>query len=260
MELSSSIAAVVTGGASGLGEAVARALAGQGVRVAVLDRDRTRGEMVADEIGGMFCSADVASADEVERAFAQARKVHGQERVLVNCAGVVTSAKTVGRRKDTGEIGMFPIEMFERTIAINLVGTFRCVVAAAAGMASLERLEDGERGVIINTSSIAAEEGQIGQAAYSASKAGVLGLMLPVARDLAAEGIRINTILPGIVQTPMLASLPDQVQQSLAASVPFPNRLGRPGEYASLVLEICRNAYLNASAIRLDGAIRLPPR
>lgn len=260
MKLDSTIAAVVTGGASGLGEATARALAAQGVRVAIFDMNEAKGEAVAKAIGGVFCKVNVTSDDDVDAGFAKARAAHGQERVLVNCAGTGNAIKTASRDKATGEARHFPLDAFNMIIQINLVGTFRCIAKSAKGMLDLEPLEDGERGAIVNTASVAGEDGQVGQAAYAASKAGVLGLALPVARDLASEGVRVNTILPGLFETPMMASLPEAVQQSLAASVPFPARLGAGAEYASLVVEICRNAYLNAAAIRLDGAIRLAPR
>jgi NAD(P)-dependent dehydrogenase (short-subunit alcohol dehydrogenase family) len=260
MDLNSDIAAIVTGGASGLGEATARRLAAEGVKVAIFDMNLDRAQAVAAEIGGVACRVDVTSDAEVAAGLAVARGVHGQERILVNCAGIVIGAKTVSRRKADGALVPASTEDFERVLRVNLGGTFRCITLSTVGMAALDRLPTGERGVVISTASIAAQEGQIGQAAYAASKAGVLGLALPVARDLAGEGVRVNTILPGLFETPMMASLPDAVQQSLAASVPFPARLGAGAEYASLVVEICRNAYLNAAAIRLDGAIRLAPR
>ena len=260
MILDSSISAVVTGGASGLGEGTARALAALGVKVAIFDMNAERGEAVAGEIGGVFCKVDVTSDADVEAGFARARAAHGQERILVNCAGIATGAKTVGRKKDTGEITSFPQELFERTIRINLFGSFRCLSLSAKGMVGLEPLADGERGVIVNTASVAAEDGQIGQAAYSASKGGVLAMALPIARDLMNEGVRVNTILPGIFQTPMMAAMPQNVQDSLAASIPFPKRLGTADDYARTALDIIGNVYLNAAAIRLDGAIRLAPR
>jgi NAD(P)-dependent dehydrogenase (short-subunit alcohol dehydrogenase family) len=215
---------------------------------------------VAKDLGGVFCKVNVMSDDEVDAAFAKARAANGQERILINCAGVVTAAKTAGRKKDTGEISSFSTATFERTIMINLVGSFRCASLSAAGMLTLEPLEDGERGVIISTASVAAEDGQIGQAAYSASKGGVLAMALPMARDLASEGVRVNTILPGIFQTPMMAGMPQNVQDSLAAGIPFPKRLGTPADYARTAIDILENVYLNAAAIRLDGAIRLAPR
>ena len=260
MKLDSEVAAVVTGGASGLGEATARALAGRGVRVAVFDRDADKGERVAAEIGGVFAAVDVTSEEAVEAGFAKAREAHGQERILVNCAGVANAAKTVGRDKATGELKPYPIHQFELVIQINLIGSFRCLARSALGMASLDPLEDGERGVIINTASVAAQDGQIGQAAYSASKAGVLGMALPIARDLMSEGIRVNTILPGVFETPMVAMMPQNVKDALAAQVPFPKRLGRPDEYARLAVFIAESAYLNGEYVRLDGAIRMAPR
>ena len=260
MKLDSSIAAVVTGGASGLGEATARALAERGVRVAIFDRDSARGGQVAGEIGGIFCQVDVTSDEAVEAGFATAREAHGQERICVNCAGVANAAKTVGRDKQTGEIKRYPMQQFELAIQINLIGTFRVLAASAAGMAALEALDDGEKGVIVNTASVAAQDGQIGQAAYSASKAGVLGMALPIARDLMGEGIRINTILPGVFETPMVAMMPQNVKDALAAQVPFPKRLGRAEEYGRLVLFMAENPYLNGEYVRLDGAIRMAPR
>ena len=254
------IAAVVTGAASGLGEATARALAAKGAKVAVFDRDADKGEKVASEIGGIYCEVDVTSDEKVAAAFAKAREAHGQERVLVNCAGVANAVKTVGRDKATGEIKMYPLHQFELAIAINLVGSFRCIAHSAAGMVTLEPLEDGERGAIVNTASVAAEDGQIGQAAYSASKGGVVAMTLPIARDLMNDGIRVNTILPGIFKTPMMAMMPANVQDALAAQVPFPKRLGRPEEYAALACFMVESGYLNGESIRLDGGIRMAPR
>lgn len=260
MKLSSNIAAVVTGGASGLGAATARALAAHGVKVTLFDLNETAGNAVAKEIGGAFCRVDVTSESDVDAGFAQARERHGQERLLVNCAGTGKATKTVARDKTTGEIKHFPLELFTTIVQINLVGTFRCIAKSAAGMLSLDVLPDGDRGVIINTSSVAAQDGQVGQAAYSASKSGLLGLTLPVARDLSNEAIRINTIMPGIFDTPLLRGAPQNVKDSLAASVPFPKRLGQPAEYASLALEMIRNGYFNGENVRLDGAIRMAPR
>lgn len=254
------IAAVVTGGASGLGEATARELARRGAKVAVFDRDAARGERVAGEIGGTFCEVDVTRDEAVAAGFARARHAHGQERVLVNCAGIANAVKTVGRDKQTGEVKFYPLQQFELAIAINLVGTFRCIAHSAAGMVGLEPLEDGERGVIVSTASVAAQDGQIGQAAYSASKGGVLAMALPIARDLMNEGIRVNTILPGVFKTPMVAGMPDHVQDALGAQVPFPKRLGRPEEYAQLACFMVEARYMNAEAVRLDGAIRMAPR
>ena len=254
-------AAVVTGGASGLGEATARALAAKGAKVAVFDRDVERGEKIASEIGGVFCEVDVMSDDKVAAAFEKARAAHGQERILVNCAGVANAVKTVGRDKASGERKLYPMNQFELAIGINLVGTFRCISHSAFGMVATDPLgEEGERGVIINTASVAAEDGQIGQAAYSASKGGVLAMALPIARDLMNDGVRVNTILPGIFKTPMMAMMPPQVQEALAAQVPFPKRLGTAEEYAKLAVFIIENSYLNAESIRLDGGIRMAPR
>jgi NAD(P)-dependent dehydrogenase (short-subunit alcohol dehydrogenase family) len=260
MKLDNTIAAVVTGGASGLGEATVRALAAHGVKVAIFDMNEAKGEAVAKEVGGVFCKANVTSDEEVDAAFAKARAANGQERILVNCAGTGNAAKTVSRDRQTGEIKPFPIDRFNLILQINLVGTFRCITKSAAGMLTVDPLEDGERGVIVNTASVAAEDGQIGQAAYTASKAGVVGLTLVVARDLAQEGIRCNTILPGIFDTPLLAGAPQQVRDALGAQVPFPRRLGVPQEYASLALEMIRNGYFNGEDVRLDGAIRMAPR
>ncbi len=251
--------AIVTGGSSGLGEATARALAREGVKVAIFDIS-PHGQTVAEEIRGVFCPVDVTSDKSVEAGFETARAAQGQERVLINCAGTGVAFKTASRSREDGHIKHFPLEAFDRIIQINLVGTFRCIAKSAAGMLTLDPLEDGERGVIVNTASVAAEDGQVGQAAYSASKGGIVGMTLPIARDLMAEGIRINTVLPGIFDTPLMHSTPEPVKQALAESVPFPKRLGHAAEYASLVLEICRNSYFNGEDVRLDGAIRMAPR
>lgn len=259
MDLANS-AAVVTGGASGLGAATARALAAKGVKVAIFDLQADKGEALAAEIGGVFCKVDVTSDDSVDAGFAAARAAHGQERILVNCAGTGNAAKTAGRSKQDGSIKHFPLDAFDRIIQINLVGTFRCLAKSAAGMLTLEPGEDGERGAIVNTASAAAEDGQMGQAAYSASKAGVVGMTLPIARDLMSEGIRVNTILPGIFDTPLLAAAPQPVRDALAASVPFPKRLGRPEEFAALALTMIECGYFNGEDVRLDGAIRMAPR
>ncbi|MGO9837530.1 MAG: SDR family NAD(P)-dependent oxidoreductase [Polyangiaceae bacterium] len=260
MKVDSSISAIVTGGASGLGAATARALAAHGAKVALFDLNEAKGEPLARELDGVFAKVDVTDEASVDAGFARARGAHGQERILVNCAGTAIAIKTASRAKDTGEIRQFPLAAFSSVIQINLIGTFRCIVKAASGMMTLEPLEDGDRGVIVNTASVAAEDGQLGQAAYAASKAGVVGMTLPIARDLSAEGIRVNTILPGIFDTPLMQGAPPNVKEALAGSVPFPKRFGRPEEYASLVLEIVRNTYLNGEDIRLDGAIRMPPR
>tara|TARA_R110002096_G_scaffold1376_3_gene7237 strand:+ start:3770 stop:4555 length:786 start_codon:yes stop_codon:yes gene_type:complete len=261
MNLDATVSAVVTGGASGLGAATARALAAKGVKVAIFDFNEDKGEAVASELGGVFCKVDVTSEADVDAGFAKSRAAVGQERVLVNCAGTGDAFKTASRDKKTGAIGHYPLEKFERIIQINLLGTFRCIAKSAAGMMTLDPVDEyGERGAIVNTASVAAQDGQIGQAAYSASKAGVLGMTLPIARDLMSEGIRVNTILPGIFSTPLLESLPDNVKSALAASVPFPKRLGVPAEYAHLALTMIENGYFNGESVRLDGAIRMAPR
>jgi len=261
MKLDGSISAVVTGGASGLGEATARALAAQGVKVALFDLNQDLGEAVARDIGGTFCKVDVTTDAEVQAGFDMARAAHGQERILVNCAGIAIGQKTASRDKaDPSMIKAHDLAAFERVIRINLIGSFRCIALSAAGMLTLEPLADGERGLIVSTASVAAQDGQIGQAAYSASKGGVYAMTLPIARDLMNEGVRVNTILPGIMMTPMMAGMPQNVQDALAASIPFPKRLGKPEEYASLVLEMARNSYLNGECVRLDGAIRMAPR
>ena len=254
------VAAVVTGAASGLGEATARELARRGAKVAVFDRDTHRGEEVASEIGGVFCEVDVTSDEKVKAAFDKARAAHGQERILVNCAGVANAAKTVSRDKETKAAKLYPIQQFELAIQINLIGSFRCIANSAFGMVDLGPLADGEKGVIINTASVAAEDGQIGQAAYSASKGGVLAMTLPIARDLMSEGVRVNTILPGVFKTPMVAMMPPNVQDALGAQVPFPKRLGQPEEYAQLACFLIENTYMNAASVRLDGGIRMAPR
>lgn len=260
MELDTSICAVVTGAASGLGAATARRLAAYGVKVAIFDFNETLGQATADEIGGVFCKVDVTSDAQVEAGFAKARAAHGQERILVNCAGTANAFKTASRNRTTGVLQHFPLDEFERIIRINLIGTFRCIALSAKGMLTLDPLEYGERGVIVNTASVAAQDGQIGQAAYSASKAGVVGMTLPIARDLMSEGIRINTILPGIFDTPLLASMPETVRAALAAQVPFPKRLGTPDDYAHLAETMIVNGYFNGESVRLDGAIRMAPR
>ncbi|MAZ02371.1 MAG: 3-hydroxy-2-methylbutyryl-CoA dehydrogenase [Sneathiella sp.] len=200
-----------------------------------------------------------ASEEEVDAGFAEIRSKLGQERILVNCAGTGNAIKTASRDRETGEIRHFPLDKFELIIQINLIGTFRCIAKSAAGMMTLDPI-DGERGIIINTASVAAEDGQVGQASYSASKGGVVGMTLPIARDLAQELIRVNTILPGLFNTPLLQGAPEKVKAALAAQVPNPSRLGNPEEYASLALEMCRNAYFNGEDVRLDGAIRMAPR
>jgi NAD(P)-dependent dehydrogenase (short-subunit alcohol dehydrogenase family) len=260
MKVDSSISAIVTGGASGLGEASARALAARGAKVALFDLNEERGEKVAAEIGGTFCKVDVSDEVSVDAGFEKARAAQGQERVLVNCAGIGTIGKTVRRDRETGEISHLAVGLFIKTLQVNLVGTFQCIAKSAAGMMTLDGIEDGERGAIVNTASVAAVDGQIGQVAYSASKAGIAGMTLPIARDLMSEGIRVNTILPGIFDTPLLAGLPEKARESLAAAIPFPKRLGHPAEYAQLVMTMIENGYFNGEHVRLDGAIRMGPR
>jgi NAD(P)-dependent dehydrogenase (short-subunit alcohol dehydrogenase family) len=247
-------AAIVTGGASGLGLATAEMLAAAGARVTLLDLDADRVAATAGRLGGLGIPCDVADAGSAEAAVNAARDAHGAARILVSCAGIAPPARIVGRS------GPMPLADFARVIQVNLIGTFNLLRLAAADMASLEPDAGGERGVIVNTASVAAFEGQIGQAAYAASKGGVAALTLPAARELARHGIRVVTIAPGIFATPMLMGLPEQVQQSLAASVPFPNRLGEPAEYAALVEHIVLNPMLNGEVIRLDGALRMPPQ
>jgi NAD(P)-dependent dehydrogenase (short-subunit alcohol dehydrogenase family) len=260
MKLTSDVVAVVTGGASGLGEATAIRLASYGVRIAIFDRDAVRGEQLAKRLDGVFCVADVTSEEQVDAAFSRARARLGQERILVNCAGTGNAIRTVGRDRDSARPRHFPLAAFDVVIQVNLIGTFRCIAKSAAGMLDLSLDANGERGVIINTASIAAEDGQVGQAAYAASKAGVVGMTLPVARDLAGEAIRVNTILPGVFNTPLMCSAPPAVLETLTASIPFPARLGRPEEFALLVESMICNPYLNAAVVRLDGAARMPAR
>ena len=253
MELSGQTA-IVTGGGSGLGEATARALATRGAKVAILDISIDRAATVAAEIGGIAIACDVSSAESAESAVAEAAKTLGEPRILVSCAGIAIGAKTVG--KD----GPHSLDLYRKVIEVNLIGTFNMIRLVADRAAKLEPLEGGERGVIISTASVAAYDGQIGQAAYSASKGGVVGMTLPIARDLARSGIRVMTIAPGIFRTPMMAGMPQEVQDSLGAAVPFPSRLGEPSEYAALAIHIVENQMLNGETIRLDGAIRMAPR
>jgi NAD(P)-dependent dehydrogenase (short-subunit alcohol dehydrogenase family) len=247
-------AAIVTGSGSGLGAATAEALARAGARVAVFDRSRNAAEAVASRIGGLAAICDVADAEAAEVAIGLAREAHGPARLLVNCAGVGTAGRIVGRD------GPLPLAAFEQVVRVNLIGTFNMLRLAAAEMSALDPLEGGERGVIVNTASIAAYEGQVGQAAYAASKAGVVGLTLPAARELARVGIRVVTIAPGLFETPMMGGLAAEIREGLAASVPFPPRLGMPEEFAALVMHIVGNRFLNGETIRLDGALRMAPR
>ena len=261
MKIDSSTVAIVTGGASGLGEATARALAARGAKVALFDMNEERAGEVAGEIGAVACTVDVTDEASLNAGFAKAREAHGQERVLVNCAGIAPVGKTVRRDRETGDVSHLPLAQFEKAMRINLLGTFGCCAKAAQGMLSLEPLgEHGERGCLVNTASVAAEDGQIGQIAYAASKAGVKGMTLPMARDLMGDGIRVNAILPGIFGTPMLAGLPEKAQAALAEAVPFPKRLGDPAEYAALACFMIETGYMNGECVRLDGAIRMPPK
>ena len=261
MQLGKDITAVVTGGASGLGGATAAALAAKGVKVAIFDLNEALGAQHAAKIGGRFYKCDVTQEASVDSALAAARKDLGIERVLVNCAGIGIAKRITRKDKETGAIVPHDLASFTKVIQINLIGTFMMIAKSAAAMQTLAPITaDGERGAIVNTASVAATDGQIGQVAYSASKGGVLGMTLPIARDLAQSGIRVCTILPGLFETPMMAGLPDEARKSLEASVPFPARLGSPAEYASLACHICENGMLNGEGIRLDGAIRLAPR
>ena len=245
----------------GLGEASARRLASRGVKVALVDLNTERGEALAKELGGVFCSVDVSSSPSVDAGFAKARAAIGQERILVNCAGVGSGkSKTASRDRETGEIRESALDNFEQIVQINLIGPFRCITKSAAGMLTLDPLEDGDRGVIVNTASVAAEDGQIGQVGYSASKAGVVGMTLNIARDLSRDGIRVNTILPGLFETPLFARASQEAIAKLSATVPFPNRLGYPDEFAQLAETMITCGYFNGEDVRLDGAIRMAPR
>jgi NAD(P)-dependent dehydrogenase (short-subunit alcohol dehydrogenase family) len=247
-------AAVVTGGASGLGAATARMLAEAGAKVAIFDVNQKAAAEVAIDVNGIAVACDVTSSEQTEKAFAKAAADHGTARILINCAGVGPAKRIVGRD------GPMPLDEFAHVVSINLIGTFNAMRLAATAMQSVSPLAEGERGVIICTASVAAYEGQIGQAAYAASKGGVVGLIMPAAREFAQFGIRVNGIAPGIFSTPMLHALPEAAQQSLAASVPFPKLLGQPPQYAALVRHIIENRYLNGEVIRIDGALRMAPR
>jgi NAD(P)-dependent dehydrogenase (short-subunit alcohol dehydrogenase family) len=247
-------AAIVTGGASGLGAASARALAAAGAKVAVADINEKAAAEVAKEIGGVAVACDVSDSASAEAAIKKASDAHGTARVLVNCAGIGPAKRIVGRD------GPMPLADYERVIRVNLIGTFNMMRLAAAAMQAAEPLAGGDRGVIVSTASVAAFEGQIGQSAYSSSKGGVAALTLPAAREFAQFGIRVLAIAPGIFGTPMLKALPQEAQDSLGASVPFPKRLGDPAEFAALVMHIVSNGYLNGEVIRLDGALRMAPR
>lgn len=250
----SGLGVIVTGGGSGLGAATAEMLAGLGAKVGVVDLDRDAAERIAQRIGGLALAGDVADAQAMEAVFDQARSAHGVCRALVNCAGIGTAKRVVGRE------GPMPLADFERVIRVNLIGSFNMMRLAGAEMSKAEPLDNGERGVIVSTASAAAFEGQVGQAAYAASKGGIAALTLPVARELAQFGLRVLTIAPGLFMTPLLKTLPDEVQKSLGASIPFPSRLGEAEEFAFLVRHMIENSYLNGETIRLDGALRLPPK
>ncbi len=248
-------AALVTGGGSGLGEATARELARLGAKVAVLDLNLENARKVADDIGGIAIQADVSNGPSMEAALAEAAAAHGPARILMQIAGIGTAKRVVGKDGQAA-----PLEDFVKVVNVNLIGTYNAARLFAAAAAKLEPIEDGERGVMVFTASVAAFDGQVGQQAYSASKGGVVGMTLPMARDLAQHGIRVCTIAPGLFATPLMRTLPEPVQQSLAASIPFPSRLGKPEEFAELACHIVTNGHLNGEVIRLDGALRMAPR
>jgi NAD(P)-dependent dehydrogenase (short-subunit alcohol dehydrogenase family) len=260
MKIDSSVSSVVTGGASGLGKASAIALAAAGAKVAIFDINEAAGESVAKEIGGVFCKVDIMSEESAVAGFERARGANGQERILVHCAMAARRGKTLSFDKQTRSYKRTPTEDYAFGVNGILVASYRMASLAALGMAGLPALEDGERGAITLTASVAAQDAQIGQVIYGSAKAGVNGLVLPMARDLMDVGIRVNSIMPGIFATPLMLGAPQNVLDSLAASVPFPKRLGKPEEFASLVLELSRNTYFNGQSIRLDGAIRMAPR
>jgi NAD(P)-dependent dehydrogenase (short-subunit alcohol dehydrogenase family) len=247
-------AAIVTGGASGLGAATARRLAKDGAKVAVCDLNTKLAETVAAEIGGVAVTCDVADAASAEAAIAAAANAHGPARVLINCAGIGVAKRVVGRE------GPMALADFDRVIRVNLIGSFNMLRLATAEMSKLEPLANGERGVVVSTASVAAYDGQIGQSAYSASKGGIVSMTLPIARELAQFGIRVLAIAPGLFLTPLLGSLPQEAQDSLAASIPFPRRLGDPSEFASLVMQMIDNPYLNGEVVRLDASLRMAPK
>ncbi|GAB5471255.1 MAG: SDR family NAD(P)-dependent oxidoreductase [Rhodospirillales bacterium] len=246
------LAAIVTGGASGLGAASLRGLAAAGAKVTALDMNAEAAKAIAEECGGLGIQCDVSDAAAAEAAVAQASEAHGPCRILVNCAGIAPAKRVVGRD------GAMPLEAFEQVIKVNLIGSFNLLRLCAAEMAAAETLNaDGERGLIVSTASVAAFEGQVGQAAYAASKAGIVGMGLPIARELSRHGIRVNTIAPGLIGTPLLLNMPQEVQDNLAGQVPFPRRFGHPEEFAKLVLQLCENTMINGETIRLDGAMRM---
>ncbi|MCV0440117.1 MAG: SDR family NAD(P)-dependent oxidoreductase [Hydrogenophaga sp.] len=248
-------AALVTGGGSGLGEATARELARLGAKVAVLDVNLDNAKRVAVDIGGVACQCDITDTDSLQNALAQAAAAHGPARILMNIAGIGTAKRVVGKDGNPA-----PLEDFAKVINVNLIGTYNASRLFAAACAKLDPLEDGERGVMMFTASVAAFDGQVGQQAYSASKGGLVGMTLPMARDLAQHGIRVCTVAPGLFSTPLMKQLPEPVQASLAASIPFPSRLGKPEEFAQLAAHIVTNTHLNGEVIRLDGALRMAPR
>jgi len=260
MQITKCAAAIVTGGASGLGRATATALRAAGAKVAIFDLNKEKGEAVAAEIGALFCEVNVTSEESCVAGFEKARAANGQERVLVHCAQVSRNAKTISRNRETGEFKRFATSDYEFSAQGVLIASYRMASLSAFGMAHLDPLEDGERGVITLTASVAAQDAQIGQVAYGSLKAGVNGLVLPMARDFMDLGIRINSIMPGIFATPPMLGVPPKVLEVLSASVPFPKRLGKPEEFASFVLELVRNTYCNGQNYRLDGAIRMPPK
>ena len=261
MKLSNEVSAVVTGGASGLGEGTARLLASKGVKVGIFAMNAERGEIIAKEIGGVFAKVDVSDNDQVDAGFEKVRAVIGQERVMINCAGIGGAMKTVSRKRDTGEIMAHDPGYYARIIQINLIGSFLCASKSAAGMMTLDPTDpDGERGVVINTASVAAQDGQIGQVAYASSKGCILAMALPMARDLAREGIRVNTILPGFFETPIYEQMNDDVKEKLRAHVQFPNRFVTPKEFADIAAMLCEQVYINAEYIRADAGARMPPR
>jgi NAD(P)-dependent dehydrogenase (short-subunit alcohol dehydrogenase family) len=260
MRLDTSISAVVTGGASGLGKASAQALARAGVKVAIFDINEAQGEVVAKEIGGVFCNVNILSEESVVAGFEKARTTNGQERITVHCAMTARRGKTLAFDKSINGYKRTSTEDYAFGVEGILVASYRVASLSALGMSGLSPLEDGERGSIILTASVAAQDAQIGQVIYGSAKAGVNGLVLPMARDLMDLGIRVNSIMPGIFATPLMLGAPQNVLDSLAASVPFPKRLGKPEEFGSLVLELARNVYFNGQCLRLDGAIRMAPR
>lgn len=260
MQLDKTVSAVVTGGASGLGKASAQALAKAGVKVAIFDINAAQGEAVAQEIGGVFCNVNIMNEDSVVAGFEKARAAHGQERITVHCAMAARRGKTLAFDKSINGYKRTSTEDYAFGVEGILVASYRIASLSALGMSTLKPLEDGERGAIVLTASVAAQDAQIGQVIYGSAKAGVNGLVLPMARDLMDLGIRVNSIMPGIFATPLMLGAPQNVLDSLAASVPFPKRLGKPEEFGSLVLELSRNTYFNGQCLRLDGAIRMAPR